>query len=125
MLVPEFVVAVSNFSWWLGSIWLHRMMLIFCCSLADRLNSHAQYRKAEALSILADAVISTELKSDTLEAPHRILSLLYNVSDSPLNADFAPCEAAQKLLQELSGKAFRLFALVGASECLVKMLSVS
>ena len=61
--------------------------------------SYAQYVKERALASLVTALLHTDLESDTLEVNHRILSLLYYCSDSPLNAAYQPGPVLQ-LLQE-------------------------
>ena len=61
--------------------------------------SYAQYVKERALASLVTALLHTDLESDTLEVHHRILSLLYYCSDSPLNAAYQPGPVLQ-LLEE-------------------------
>lgn len=73
------------------------------CSLHERLVSHAQYRKAEAVELLVTALVSETFNNDTSDVSHKILLLLYQTSDSPLNAAFDPTEAVQQLLLELKG----------------------
>ena len=72
-------------------------------SLQERLVSHAQYRKAETINLLATSLISGDFHKDTSDVAHKILLLLYQTSDSPLNAVFQPSEASQQLLLELKG----------------------
>ena len=60
------------------------------CSLHERLVSHAQYRKAEAVEVLVTALVSETFNNDTSDVSHKILLLLYQTSDSPLNAAFDP-----------------------------------
>ena len=73
------------------------------CSLQERLVSHAQYRKAEAVELLASALVLEEYHKDTSDVAHKILLLLYQTSDSPLSAPFQPSEAGQQLLLKLKG----------------------
>ena len=53
--------------------------------------------------MLANAIASQEFHKDTSDVAPKILLLLYQTSDSPLNAAFQPSEAAQQLLLELKG----------------------
>ncbi len=83
------------------------------CSLCDRLVSHAQYRKAETVQLLTNALSSQSSHEDTANSGHRILLLLYQISNSPLNAIFEPLEATQQLLLELQGENSLLQILAG------------
>lgn len=79
------------------------MRKLCTCSLQERLASHTQYRKAEAVELLSKALRSAESHRDTPDVGHKILLLLYQTSNSPLNAAFQPSEAVQQLLLDLKG----------------------
>ena len=67
--------------------------------------SHAQHRKAQAMQMLAAALINSKLGGDTPDVPHRILLLLYQMSDRPLDAAFCPSDEASELLEALESEA--------------------
>jgi hypothetical protein len=67
------------------------------------MTSLAQIDKQRALAALSTALITTDLESDTLEASHRILSMLYYASSSPVNARYTPGPLAHQLCEEQTG----------------------
>lgn len=60
------------------------------CRLADRLESIAQYQKQEALLVLAGRCKQLGTGSSTMDYGHRLLTMLYYTSDSPVNAIYHP-----------------------------------
>lgn len=76
------------------------------CRLGDKMTSLAQFDKQRALAALSAALVGSDLQAgcDTLEAPHRILAMLYHASSSPVNAYYTPGPLAHQLCQEQTGR---------------------
>lgn len=62
------------------------------------MESLAQFRKHRSLAALRSALLGLDLRSDTPEVNHRILSLLYYTAGHPLNVHYDPSQVALELL---------------------------
>ena len=66
--------------------------LLAQCSLGERLGSHSQLRKQQALARLVKSLLTCQLESQQLEAQHNALCLVYWLARRPLDSAYIPPE---------------------------------
>ena len=107
--------------------------LLAQCSLGERLGSHSQLEKQQALTRLVKSLLACQLESQQLEPQHNALCLVYWLARRPLDSAYIPpeveCDVAGQLkincIHQLFCCLVRHILIRGSRTCLPHDISVA